>query len=190
MWGPEIGFIASWCVFWAQIWIAYGILPSITVGAFGNSLYHIGAMTENQGLMSIGIILLDKNVQLVGAIVLIILMTILTILPWKYAKTFTYGGWAFFLFFGITMGLTFLLHPWNPRNFQTAWDGLYGSGTYNEIMSIAQAHGWDPGPTFSWGATFAAMTATIWSYGTIGAQVPSMAGEIKNHRKTCFGERY
>ncbi|MCR8454655.1 MAG: hypothetical protein NDP13_06685 [Crenarchaeota archaeon] len=90
-------------------------------------------------------------------------------------------------------GLNWGLASTSPERFRIIWDSVMGAGSYDEVMRIALAHGFDPvkWTSFNWDATWGVDTyAAIWAYGSPGTPPTTVAGEVKTPIKLPISKNY
>lgn len=184
---PALGFVCSFSsTFWQNFYFGingafasiYGISPFFTI---------LGLQLDNQTLINLGDFFAGSTGYFLVAAVTIIFFGyqlhqgMRTYFRWqKYAAFLAFGG------LGVTI-LVMALGSAGVFDFQANFNALAGSGSYQQVLSDAQATGTDLNPAFDLGTTAAFM---IWpAFSLLFAVLSvSFSGEIKNvKRGQLFG---
>jgi len=187
---PTWGFLASW-VSWFGGWMLCGIIAYYDAFFWGTMLWNVGAAFRNTGLMSFAEwIMMPINSLWVG-IILLALAFIIGSLRIGIVVRAIQILWVLPLIGSITMmgiySMNWGLASMSPERFKAVWDSVMGAGSYDEVMKIALANGFDPvkWTSFSWDATWGvAAYAAIWAYGSPGTPPTTVAGEVKTPTRT------
>lgn len=183
---PVLGYVITIGEFLAR-WLALGFGLIVDVGLWGVAFIILGKGTGNAGLANLGAFLSNADPMIVIAIAILLLLTM-----WLFV---TVGGKPFIAYTAVTCFIpligaviAILLNAGNPFNLLTyskAWDAVWGTGSFNEITTIAANTGWTAAaPNFD--ATIRAVAgAAIYTY--VGFQNPSSwAGEVKNPKRNVM----
>ena len=191
---PTWGFVASW-VSWFGGWMLLGIIAYYDAFFWGMMLWNVGMAFHNTGLVSIGEwMMLPINSVWIGIILLVIAFIVGSLRIGVVVRIIE-ALWIIPVIGSLMMIGTYAIH-WglastNPAGFKAIWDSVMGSGSYDEVMRIALANGFDPKKwtTFSWDSTWSvAAYAGIWAYGSPATPPTAVAGEVKTPTKTqVFG---
>jgi len=187
---PTWGFLVSWISFCGG-WLLVGIVAYYDAFFWGTMFWCIGIAFHNEPLANVGIWLMDPvNAFWLGILALVITFIICSLRITTVVRILE-AVWIIPLIGGILMILTFTLNigvaAVTPEKFKAIWDSIMGEGSYDEVMRVALAHGFDPDKwtTFSWDATWSvASYAAIFAYGSPATPPTSVAGEVKVPTKT------
>ena len=187
---PIWGFLISWVSFLGG-WLLVGIIAYYDVFFWGTMLWCIGAAFKSKGLMDAAVWLMRPENSLWLGIVFLIIAFIICSLRITTLIRIIQALWIIPVIGSIMIVTTYSLN-WGlaatrPEEFKRIWDSIMGEGSYDEVMNIALAHGFDPATytTFSWESTWnAAIYAGIWAYGSPATPPTAVAGEVKIPTKT------
>ena len=181
---PTWGFLASWISFLGG-WMLVGIIAYYDVFFWGTMLWAIGEAFHNTGVSDFGIWLMQPVNSLWLGLVFLVIALIVVSLRIGVVVRIIQALWIIPLIGSIliisTYGLNLGLAANNPAQFKQVWDSVMGSGSYDEVMNVAIANGFDPQTwtTFSWDQTWAvASYAAIWAYGSPATPPTAVAGEV------------
>ncbi len=187
---PTWGFLASWISFFGG-WMLVGIIAYYDVFFWGTMLWAIGTAFGAKSLVDAAIWLMAPINSLWLGIVFLIIAFVVASLRITTVVRIIQALWIIPVIGSImiiaTYGLNLGLASTSPEKFKKIWDSIMGDGSYDEVMSIAIANGFDPDKwtTFSWDATWSvASYAAIWAYGSPATPPTSVAGEVKTPTKT------
>ncbi len=183
---PAVGYIVTIGNFLGR-WFSIGFLLVTDVALWGISLRILGKGTGNAGLADFGSFLSapDPIILIAAAILLLLSIWFFMTLGGRVFAAYTAVIWFVPLVGGIIAILLMAGNPFNPAAYGKAWDVVWGAGSYNEIVGIAQKTGWKPGaPNFD--ATIRAVAgAALFAYS--GFHNPAQwSGEIKNPRRNLL----
>jgi len=183
---PALGYIATVGNFLGR-WFSVGFTLITAVGLWGVSLRILGLGTGNAGLAGFGNFLATADPVTVAVGAILLLLTI-----WAFMSI---GGKVFAAYIGVIwfvplVGAIIAIalsygNPFNPTSYKGAWDAVWGSGSYNEIVKIATDNKWTPAaPNFT--ATISAVAgAALIAYS--GFHNPAQwSGEIKNPKRNLM----
>jgi len=187
---PTWGFLASWVSFLGG-WMLVGIIAYYDVFFWGTMLWCVGSAFKSKGLMNTAIWLMEPVNSLWLGIVFLIIALIVCSLRIGIVVRIIQALWIIPVLGSIAMittyGLNLGIAATKPETFKTIWDGIMGSGSYDEVMNIAIANGFDPvkWTKFSWDSTWSvASYAAIWAYGSPATPPTAVAGEVAIPTKT------
>jgi len=187
---PTLGFLASW-ISWFGGWMLCGIIAYYDAFFWGTMLWNVGAAFRNVGVMSFATWIMQPVNSLWVGIILLALAFLVCSLRISTVVRIIEVLWIIPLIGSITMmivyGMNWGLASISPERFKSIWDSVMGAGSYDEVMSIALAHGFDPAKwtTFSWDATWSvAAYAAIFAYGSPATPPTAVAGEVKTPTKS------
>ncbi|MEM3622282.1 MAG: APC family permease, partial [Candidatus Bathyarchaeia archaeon] len=184
---PALGYVVTIGNFLGR-WFSIGFLLVTDVGLWGIAFLMLGKGTGNAAILDLGKFLASPPDPLVTlGIAFLLLLTI-----WFFL---TIGGTAFKAYIAIIWFIPLVgalacialnyANPFNPASFQSAWDAVWGTGSYNEILTIAQKYNYSPtAPNFD--ATIRAVAgAALFAYS--GFHNPAQwSGEIKNPKRNLL----
>ena len=187
---PVLGFIASWISFLGG-WLLIGIIAYYDVFFWGTMLWCVGTAFHNDAVAGAGVWLMAPENSLWLGIVFLIIAFIVASLRIGILVRIIQALWIIPVIGSImivaTYGMNWGLAATNPARFKEIWDSVMGSGSYDEVMRVAHAHGFDDATytTFSWDMTWAvASYAAIWAYGSPATPPTAVAGEVSIPTKT------
>jgi len=183
---PALGYVVTVGNFLGR-WFSIGFLLVTDVGLWGISLRILGKGTGLAGLADFGTFIstADPLIILAGAILLLLSVWFFMTIGGKVFAAYTAVIWFIPLLGGIIAILLNLGNPFDPGSFSRSWDLVWGSGSYNEIVTIAKNTGWTlAAPNFD--ATIKAVAgAALFAYS--GFHNPAQwSGEIKNPRRNLL----
>ncbi len=183
---PALGYFVTIGNFLGR-WFSIGFLLVTDVTLWGIALRILGKGSGNAGLADFGSFLsaADPMIILAGAFLLLLSVWFFMTLGGKVFAAYTAVIWFVPLLGGIIAILLSSGNPFNPASFANGWDAVWGTGSYNEIVTIAQKTGWTPSaPNFD--ATIKAVAgAALFAYS--GFHNPAQwSGEIKNPRRNLI----
>jgi amino acid transporter len=184
---PALGYVVTIGNFLGR-WFSIGFLLVTDVGLWGIAFLMLGKGTGNDAILDLGKFLASPPDPLITlAIAFLLLLTI-----WFFL---TIGGTAFKAYIAVIWFIPLVgalacialnyANPFNPSSFQSAWDAVWGTGSYNEILAIAQKYNYSPtAPNFD--ATIRAVAgAALFAYS--GFHNPAQwSGEIKNPKRNLL----
>jgi len=183
---PVIGYVVTFGNFLGR-WFSVGFLLVTDVGLWGLALLILGRGMGNAGLTSLGNYLstADPTVLIVGAILLLLTVWFFMSIGGKVFAAYTAILWFVPLVGAIIAILVSFSNPFNPTAYKTAWDAVWGSGAYNEVVNLAKnmpANYTTP----SFNATILAVSgAALFAYS--GFHNPAQwSGEIKNPKRNLI----
>jgi len=183
---PALGYVVTVGNFLGR-WFSIGFLLVTDVGLWGLALRILGRGTGNAALTSFGTFLstADPIVILAGAILLLLSVWFFMSIGGRTFAAYIAVIWFLPLVGAIIAILLQFMNPFNPTSFSGAWDAVWGSGSYNEIVKIASDTGWKPMAT-NLDATISAVAgAALFAYS--GFHNPAQwSGEIKNPRRNLI----
>jgi len=187
---PVWGFLASWISFLGG-WLLIGIIAYYDVFFWGTMLWCVGTAFHSDAVAGLGIWLMAPENSLWLGIVFLLIAFVVASLRIGIIVRIIQALWIIPVLGSIMMvatyGLNWGLAATSPARFKEIWDGVMGSGSYDEVMNTAIAHGFDPDTytTFSWDSTWAvASYAAIWAYGSPATPPTAVAGEVAIPTKT------
>jgi len=187
---PTWGFLASWISFLGG-WLLVGIIAYYDVYFWGTMIWCVGKAFDNSALMEAGEWLMDPFNSLWLGILFLVIALIICSLRIGILVRIIQALWIIpvigSLMIITTYGLNLGIAATRPEDFERIWDSVMGPGSYDEVMSIAIANGFDPEKwtTFNWDMTWAvASYAAIWAYGSPATPPTAVAGEVSIPTKT------
>ena len=136
---PALGYVVTIGNFLGR-WFSIGFLLVTDVGLWGIALIMLGRGTGNTAILDFGKFLASPPDPLITlAIAFLLLLTIwffLTIGGTAF-KVYTAIIWFVPLVGAIACILLNYANPFNPTSFKSAWDSVWGTGTYDEVVKIA-----------------------------------------------------
>ncbi len=184
---PALGYVVTIGNFLGR-WFSIGFLLVTDVALWGIAFRILGKGTGNAALADFGTFLSappDVTVILVGAILLLVTVWFFITIGGTVFKAYTALIWFVPLVGGIIAILMQLGNPFSPAAFSKAWDAVWGTGSYQEILTIAQNAGWKPtAPNLD--ATIRGVAgAALFAYS--GFHNPAQwSGEVKNPRRNML----
>ncbi len=184
---PALGYLVTIGNFLGR-WFSIGFLLVTDVALWGVAFRILGKGTANAGLADFGTFLSappNPMITLAGAILLLLTVWFFLSVGGTAFKVYTGVIWFIPLLGGIICILLNFANPFAPASFSGAWDAVWGTGSYQEIVGIAQKTGWKLGePNFD--ATITAVAgAALFAYS--GFHNPAQwSGEIKNPRRNMM----
>jgi len=186
---PTWGFIASW-VSWFGGWMLLGIIAYYDVFFWGTMLWNVGQAFNHAGLIAAGEWMMAPINSVWVGIIFLLLAFIVGSLRIGWVVRIVQALWVIPLIGSVLMLGTYAANLGlgaDPARCKAVWDSVMGQGSYDEVMRIALANGFDPGKwtTFSWDATWSvAAYAAIWAYGSPATPPTAVAGEVTTPTKT------
>lgn len=183
---PVLGYVVTFGNFLGR-WFSVGFLLVTDVGLWGISLMILGRGMGNAGLTSFGTYLstADPLIVIAGAIVLLLTVWFFLSIGGKVFAAYTAIIWFVPLVGAIIAILLSFGNPFNPTTYRVAWDAVWGSGSYNEIVNLAKNMPANyTTPNFN--ATILAVSgAALFAYS--GFHNPAQwSGEIKNPKRNLI----
>jgi len=183
---PALGYVATIGNFLGR-WFSIGFLLVTDVGLWGIAMRILGKGTGNAALADFGTFLstADPTIVIAGAILLLLTIWFFLTIGGTVFKAYITLIWFIPLVGGIICILLNFGNPFNPASFTKAWDAVWGTGSYNEIVTIAKASGYTvTAPNFD--ATIRGVAgAALFAYS--GFHNPAQwSGEIKNPRRNML----
>ncbi|MCS7126468.1 MAG: APC family permease [Aigarchaeota archaeon] len=198
---PLLGYIEAILVFGVHIWIV-GALSFFMAWFWGSAIIQVGLATHNSGLVALGEWLSTDTGAAIGlGIFFVLIFGFISLLGTKIYKYVVNILFAVALFAGvITIAGAAYAASLTPAQIRNLWDMTYGTGAYDEIMSIAEAAGWKeyiasatgdpsrwgwPGP---WSLEITlSISIVISAYAFWGLEYANyMAGEIDRPKRNFF----
>jgi APA family basic amino acid/polyamine antiporter len=174
---PLFGMLEGWR---AVVWnpIADAVVSYFAAGFLGASILIYGQIVHNPQLTSLGqYISTDKGALLSITLALLVMGALLDFFGARWLKRFMVVISGLTVVGILLMIGLFLAHP--PASVPSAWDAVWGSGAYKEIVEVAKANGWTK-PSFSLAATGASLlVATGFLYPN---NVAPLGGEVAKPR--------
>lgn len=163
-----------------------GLLAGLTGIFVGTGLIQAGTLTENTGLTDLGTSLVASNYTTFAVGVIIAIIALLILLTGS--KTFSIAIWVLMIvpLVGSLVGMG-LLYANTQATAKTAWDNMFGSGAWDEIVNVANANGWTTATyaTMNWDNTFKILIPAYFAYGGSEATV-YWGGEVKEPTKSML----
>ncbi len=163
-----------------------GLLSGLTGIFIGTGLIQAGTLANNTAITDIGnsLVASDMTTFVVGVIIAVVSLLILL----TGSKTFSVAIWVLMIvpLVGSLVGMGMLLTN-NPTTAATAWDNMFGSGAWNEIVNVAENNGWtaETYATMNWDNTFKVLIPAYFAYGGSEATV-YWGGEVKEPKKSML----
>ena len=191
---PTWGFLASW-MSWFAGWMLVGIIAYYDVFFWGTMLFCVGKAFGRAGIVNAALWMMKPVNSLWVGIIFIIIAFIICSLRLGILVRIIQALWIIPVIGSImivgTYGVNWGIASARPEVFKARWDAVMGAGSYDEVMSVALKHGFDPKKwtTFSWSETWrVASYAAIWAYGSPATPPTAVAGEVTIPTKTqIFG---
>lgn len=184
---PTWGFIASWAS-WIGGWLLLGIISFYDVSFWGIMLVMVGKAFANPGLVGLGAWMQLESTSFWIGILLLASAAIISSLRTDWLIRTIQILWIIPIIGGLaTMGIYAANIGLTAATFAGKWDAIMGAGAFNEVMSVATAHGFDAAKftTFSMDSTIGVATyAAIFAYGSPATPSTSVAGEVKTPSRT------
>lgn len=194
---PVIGYFTSWQVWQGNTFITAVVAVTTTV-FFGQLFHVIGMITGSTWWIDLGkslaVPLANPTFYIGFALLVLIICWILLLVGIR-----AYKWWINILFIlpligGVaTLATNAYLLSGGINLIKSGWDSTFGAGAWNEIVTVANANGWQnyvagvwgwPGP-WSMDATFASLVSSGYAWWGIG-MANYVAGEVKEPSKS-FG---
>ena len=188
---PTWGFLASWVSWTLGGFLCLGLIAYYDGYFWGLALFTVGTAFKMNGLVNAGLWLMRPfSAFLVGALLLVICF-ILNCFRVGIVVRVVQALWiipviASGLMIG-TLAMNWGLAAAKPEVFKAKWDAVMGQGSYDEVMNIALAHGFDVEKytKLNWQSTWAAAAfASAAAYGSPATPTTAVAGEVKIPTKT------
>lgn len=184
---PALGYVVTIGNFLGR-WFSIGFLLVTDVILWGIALRILGKGSGNAALADFGTFLAappDPTIILVGAILLLLTVWFFMTIGGTVFKAYTAVIWFIPLIGGIIAILLQLGNPFSPASFTTAWDAVWGAGSYKEIVTIAQNTGWKPTEPNLDATIRGVAGAALFAYS--GFHNPAQwSGEVKNPRRNML----
>lgn len=176
---PSVGYLIMMvnAVSWGM---TVGIMCWVGTGVLGSCAGLAGHISHSTGLVAAGEWLASKAGSITVSVVLIILFWAISLVSMRAVRMLMQ------LSFWLPLAATLVLAcaGWFTRNAAAAWDRTWGEGTFQKVIEIATANGWQPAP-FSWSSTIGMLLVVFWAYSGIEA-ISFAAGEVKRPQQTLF----
>lgn len=177
---PLFGMMEGWR---AVIWnpIANATCSFLAAGFLVTAINAIGVLTDSPGLVDTAVSLSSTEATVAIALILVFIGGAIDFFGAGTLKR------SMVILSGITiigviiMILLFVIT--GPNNTPKTWDAVWGTGAYDEIMTVAADTGWKPA-AFSWSATSAAIL--VCRGFLYPDNVSPLAGEMSKPRKTIM----
>ena len=184
---PALGYVVTIGNFLGR-WFSLGFLLVTDVALWGIAFRILGKGAGNAALADFGKFLAappDPIITLVGAFILLLSIWLFLTIGGTAFKVYTAIIWFIPLVGAIACILLNLANPFNPASFSQAWDSVWGTGSYNEILAIAQNTGWKT-TAFNFDATIRGVAgAALFAYA--GFHNPAQwSGEVKNPKRNLL----
>ena len=164
-----------------------GLLGALTCIYVGLGMLQTGILTNNPGLIATGgWILGSKEVQFELGLLFVFIAFLVLLLG---SRVFMWAAWIFMAvpLVGSLIGMG-LCYTNTPATASVAWDSMFGSDAWNEIVEVAKANGWtaaEYGFGVNWDSTFKIFIPAYFAYG--GSELPVYFGsEVKEPRKSML----
>jgi len=183
---PALGYIVTIGNFLGR-WFSIGFLLYTDVTLWGLAFRILGKGTGNADLANFGTFLFtaDPTIKILGAFLLLMTVWFFLTIGGTAFKAYTVIIWFVPLIGAIACILLNMANPFNPASFNQAWDSVWGTGSYNEVVAIAQKYNWSvAAPNFD--ATIRAVAgAALFAYS--GFHNPAQwSGEVKNPKRNML----
>ncbi|MGQ9530243.1 MAG: APC family permease [Candidatus Bathycorpusculaceae bacterium] len=183
---PALGYVVTIGNFLGR-WFSLGFVLYTDVTLWAIAFTMLGKGTGNAALTDFGswLAAADPLIKIAGALILLFTVWLFLTIGGTAFKAYTAIIWFIPIIGAIACILLNYANPFNPTSFQSAWDSVWGTGSYNEIVSIAQNHNYSPtAPNFD--ATIRAVAgAALFAYS--GFHNPAQwSGEIKNPKRNLL----
>jgi len=187
---PTWAFLTTW-LSWAAGWLLIGIIAYYDVYFWGLMLWSVGTAFHNPALISAGLWCQSMINSYWVSIVFLVITFAICSLRLSTMVRILQALWIIPMIGSIMMIGTYAanwgLASTSPEIFKARWDRIMGEGSYDEVMSVAISHGFDPvkWTRFSWDSTWAvAAYAGLWAGSCLGTAPTAVAGEVKTPTKT------
>ena len=186
---PTWGFIASWAS-WFGGWLLMGIVAYYDGFFWGLMMWTIGLAFGNNSFVSMGLWMMKPfNSFWIGVVVLVVALIICSLRMGVLIRILemlwlipVIGSVVMLLVYGMNWGLAT-----TPAAFKAKWDAVVGAGSYDEVMNVALANGFDPKTwtSFNWSSTWLVGSySAMFAYGSPATPPTAVAGEVKTPTKT------
>lgn len=182
---PLLGFVLTWG-YWIATAIAVGTIAFWDVWYWGLSLQIAGAALKSQSIVELGNLLATSpEWMLILGTVFTIGMGLVSLLG---IRAYSRLIWALFAIPVLGSAIFFGAMLAGMGGAKALWDATFGAGTWDQILSIARAHGWDPAVygTFSWESTAGALLSPMFAFVGSWAMVTYIGGEIREVSRTAI----
>jgi amino acid transporter len=183
---PAVGYVVTIGNFLGR-WFSIGFLLYTDVSLWGIAFRILGKGTGNAALASLGTFLSAADWPIILGIAILLLLSVwlFMTLGGKVFTAYTAVIWFIPLIGAIIAILLSAGNPFNPTTYQQAWDAVWGTGSYKEIVTIAQNAKYTATP-FSFDATIKAVAgAALFAYS--GFHNPAQwSGEVKNPKRNLM----
>lgn len=195
---PVLGYWSSF-INWLALALLVGIVPYMGVSLLGNFFTIAGALTHDSYYFDIATILTTNSMVILGISILVIviamLISLLGLRLYKIIMNLIFIIPLISMIIGL--GVSAYYYMAGPAAVRSAWDSVFGSGAYQEIIDVAMANGWNEYVTnaagtpsnfgfpggWLWAPTLLAVISAAFSCWGYESAV-FVAGEIKEARKS------
>ncbi len=171
-----------------------GLLGGVTGILIGAGLLQAGTLVNNATWIDWGLWILTNTEVQFGLGILFILISFLILLVGS--RVFMWATWVLVIIPAIgSIVAMILLYTNTPATAQTAWDNMFGTGAWQEIVDVASAGdpangvaGWtatEYGMGVNWDSTFKILIPAYFAYGGSEATV-YWGSEVKEPRKSML----
>ena len=164
-----------------------GLLGGVTGIFVGVGLLQAGILTNNPAWIDAGLWILGTAEVQFGLGLLFVFISLLILL--FGSRVFMWANWILVIIPAIGSIVSMaLLYTNTPATAAVAWDGMFGSGAWKEIVDVAKANGWTAdtyGLGVNWDSTFKILVPAYFAYGGSEATV-YWGSEVKEPRKSML----
>jgi amino acid transporter len=183
---PALGYVVTIGNFLGR-WFSIGFLLYTDVGLWGIAFRMLGKGINNTALADLGswLAAADPTVKIACALFLLFTVWLFLTIGGTAFKAYTAIIWLIPIIGAIACIFLNYANPFNPTSFKSTWDAVWGTGSYEEVVNIAQIAKYKVA-TPSFDATIRAIAgAAIFAYS--GFHNPAQwSGEIKNPKRNLL----
>lgn len=180
---PLLGFIGAWGLILSSAFVIGTLSRSFALN-LGPFLVLAGRAAKSDALIDAGRFLsTDAGILLTSFIMLITFLAIFTF------GARVYGKFMDIIFIiplvGFVISLILFIST-SPLAVRSLYDATWGTGAYDEIVSLGMKYGYSPEKfVFSWASTMSIMSAAVFAYQGF-ERAAYVAGEVKTPKKTLM----
>lgn len=180
--GPTVGYLSSWLLF-IGYGISSGVLGYIVVGLMG-SAFSTAALSSGIGwLARVGAAMQLPIWQLAGGLLWVLLFWYIAYKGIRRIKKIMRA--IFFIpLAGTAIAVVMFFLSGGIESVAGAFDSTWGEGTFQAVVTQAEALGWEKVP-FSFASTINAMIVVIWAYASITI-INYAGGEVKTPKTSMI----
>ncbi len=182
---PTLGYFVTLFV-WLGYTTIFGLVSYLGASYVGMALTIQGHLTNSQALISMGKSLSSPAMSVTLAIIFIAIIMVIDMLGYTATR------WATYLAFYIPLAILLIaigaLFATPPSIARLAWDKVFGSGAWSEVISLSDKAGWTPSKylTFNLASTLAAVVPLMSSWSGVSHVGGWFVGEARVPKRSMF----